>query len=108
MKRRVRAPIVYATLVLCTLAAVGVPLHGHVSHEGHDQAHIELAHHDHDADYVQGDARLIQHAPRLVVVAPVVPTIVDDAIVSRNERPTPHEPVGRAPPTPGSPRAPPS
>lgn len=108
MQHRVRTPIVYATLVLCTLAAVGVPLHGHASHEGHDQAHIGLAHHDHDADYVQGDARLIQHAPRLVVVAPVVQTITDDAIVSPDERPTTHEPVGRAPPTLGSPRAPPS
>lgn len=108
MQRRVQAPIVYATAVLCTLAAVGVPIHGHASREGHDQAHIELAHHDHGAEYAQGDARLIKHAPRLVVVAPAVPTIVDDTIVSPLELPADDEPVGRAPPAPGSPRAPPS
>lgn len=109
MPTRIRSPLVLLVAALCTVAAVGVPVHGHASHDGHDQAHVEHGHHDHDTGYAQGDERLIQRSYRIAIVVPVVSAIlVDEPVESRDEPPTSDDPVGRAPPTPGSPRAPPA
>lgn len=92
-----------------TFAAVGVPLHGHRSHSGHEQPHLEVGHHDHDSSYAQGEERVVPRVTRDVALPTVAPILsAEISFEARIEPPRTQPAVGRAPPDPSSPRAPPA
>lgn len=98
-----------ATLIASTVAAVGLPVHGHAVHDDHETLHVEVGHHHHDAAYEQGEVRLIVRGLRVALPVPWIESASPAAVSEvRIQHPAVDRPTGRDPPVPSSPRAPPA